>query len=373
MSDCGLVVCKVLLIVPTLEYRGTTKQLLLLAAGLPRPRFEVLVVVLGDGGPHAETLRASGIEVCPLGWKRLIDLDLFRRLRRRIAAFRPDVIHAWHLLSLRVLAAASVGAASRLIASPMASPPSRRAAWCPWDGWLLGRADRIVATGAAEVEHYRRQRIPPRKIVGMPPGVAPRTMVGTRERLCRTLGIEFPARLVLCAGPLLPEKGFQDAIWTFAILRYLFADLHLIFIGSGPDRPRLEQFARTLGGPRQVHFLGYQADAAALLGSGDMVWIPSRKHGGVNVALEAMAAGRPLVASRLPALAEVIRDGETGFLIDPGDKVALARKTRCLLDDPKRGQQMGEAGRQRAARYFAAAQFVDRWACLYEEVVQTEA
>jgi glycosyltransferase involved in cell wall biosynthesis len=87
------------------------------------------------------------------------------------------------------------------------------------------------------------------------------------------------------------------------------------------------------------------------------------------VALEAMAAGRPVVASRLLALAEIVIDGKTGFLIEPGDKVALARKTRLLLDDPQHGRQMGEAGRLRVEQEFPASQFVDRFARLYEDGV----
>ncbi len=361
---------KVLLIIPSLEYGGTSKQILLLAAGLPRPQFEVRLAVLGDSGPHADALRARGIEVCQLGGKRFFDFGLFWRLRQLIAGFHPDVIHAWHLLSLRVLATAAAGAASRLVASSPAQCYKLRTSWYPLDRWLLRRADRVVAAGAAEAEHYRRQRVPERSIVEVPPGVAPLAIGGARTDLCRTLGIEDDARLVVCAGPLVPHKGFQDAIWTFAILRYLFENLHLIFIGGGPEQSRLEQFVRAIGGQGHVHFLGYQPDASALLGLAEVVWIPSRRYGGVNVALEAMSAGRPVVASRLPALAEVVKDGETGFLIDPGDKVALARKTRSLLEDPKRGRQMGEAGRQRIECNFTAAQLVDRYASLYEEVVR---
>src|SRR5262249_53236211 len=142
-----------------------------------------------------------------------------------------------------------------------------------------------------------------------------------------------------------------------------------ILIGGGPDEDRLKRFTRAVGAEGQVHFLGYQPDAAAFLGWGEMVWVPSSRHGGVNVALEAMAAGRPVVASRLPTLAEIVADGKTGFLIDPGDKVALARKTRMLLEDPKRAVQMGEAGRRRSECDFAASQFVDRFARLYEDGV----
>jgi glycosyltransferase involved in cell wall biosynthesis len=359
---------KILFIVPSLEYGSTSKQITLLATGLPSSQFQLRLAVLGAGVPHAHL--PDGIEVCHLGWKRLVDFSLFWRLRTLVAAFRPDVIHAWNPLSLRVLAL--VGAPGRLIASAPGNGRTLRTSWYHPDRWLLRHADHIVAAGDAEAEHYRQQRIPARRIVNVPPGVASRTNLGVRGDFCRALGLEDNARFVACAGPLAPQKGFQDAIWTFAILRFLFENLHLIFIGGGPEEPRLAEFVRAIGAQSHVHFLGYQPDASALLAHADVVWVPSRRHGGVNVALEAMAAARPVVASRLPALAEVVTDGESGFLIDPGDKVALARKTRWLLEDPKLGRRMGEAGRQRIDHHFSAAQFVDRHANLYEEVVRSE-
>ena len=355
--------------IPSLEYSGTSKQFSLLAAGLPRRRFEVRALVLGESGPQVDALRTSGVDVCQLGWRRFVDLSVFRNLRQLLASFRPDVIHAWQPFSLRVLASAG-GMTSRVIASAPTQRYRWRSSWQPLDRWLLRRADRIVAIGSADAEHYERQQLPRERIVAVPPGIVPWTNAVARAELCRRLGIENDARLIVCAGPLVAHKGFHDAIWTLEILRFLFENLHLIFIGGGPDRPRLEQFVRAVEADSHVHFLGYQPDASALLGLGDVVWIPSRTHGGVQVALEAMAAGRPVVASRLPALAELVMDGETGFLIDPGDKVALARKTRFLFDDPKRRQQMGEAGRQRVERHFTAAQFVGRFARLYEEVAE---
>ena len=343
---------RVLLVVPSLAYGGTSKQVLLLATGLPRSQFHVCVAVLGERSPFADGLRARGVEVSALGWRRLCDVSPLWRMRQLVGAFRPDVIHAWHLASLRFLAAAGALSSGRLIASAAAPRHPVRSFWHPLDRWVLHAADTLVAAESAEAQRYRQQKIEERRITQVPPGVAFPDVTGTREHLCRCLGREPEARLILCVGPLVPEKGFRDAIWAFEILRFLYENLHLLLVGSGPDRERLERFAGTIQAKHAVHFLGDQPDVSALMAHADAVWIPSRRCSGINVALEAMAAGRPVVASRLPALADIVRDGETGFLIDPGDQPALARQTRKLFDDPKRCGRMGEAARHRVADKF---------------------
>jgi glycosyltransferase involved in cell wall biosynthesis len=361
-------VCKILLVAPSLAYGGMRKQLLLLASELRRPPFEVRVAVLGRNVRQLEDFRDRGILVHELGWNRLLDIGPVRRLRQLVNAFRPNVIHAWQLPSLRFLASAGAIGSSGLIASDATPRRGRRFLWHTLDPWLLRAADLIVATGSAEAHCYQRQKVPPGKIVQVPPGVSTPSKSASGEPCYRSLGIDRNARLIVCAGPFLPEKGFLDAIWAFEILHFLYDDLHLLLVGSGPDEERLKQFAGTIGAKNHVHFLGEQPDVTAWIGHSEVVWIPSLRRGGVNVALEAMAAGRPIVASRLPALAEIVKDGVTGLLVAPGDKVALARTTRLLLDDPQRCAQMGEAGRCRVDSDFTTTQLVGRFARFYEDV-----
>jgi glycosyltransferase involved in cell wall biosynthesis len=224
---------------------------------------------------------------------------------------------------------------------------------------LFRRVDQIVARGLAEAESYRCLGLPTQKIQIIPPGVADLAILDPQS------SIPGVGRFVACAGPLQPHKGFRDAIWAFDILQYLFNDLTLMILGSGPDQERLERFARATGAARRVRFAGSQPNLAPLLARAEVVWVPSRAEGGFSIALEAMALGRPVVASRLPGLAEIVADGETGFLVPSGDKIELARRTRLLLDDPDRSRTLGEAGRQRVDSYFGAADFVRRWADLF--------
>jgi glycosyltransferase involved in cell wall biosynthesis len=117
-----------------------------------------------------------------------------------------------------------------------------------------------------------------------------------------------------------------------------------------------------------VHFLGRVPRVEPYLARAAVVWVPSRTPGGVCVALEAMAAGRPVVATRLPELEEIIRDGESGYLVPPGDKASLARQTRFLLDDPESGRRLGAAAKKRVAAHFSAAHMVEQLAGIYEQI-----
>jgi glycosyltransferase involved in cell wall biosynthesis len=130
----------------------------------------------------------------------------------------------------------------------------------------------------------------------------------------------------------------------------------------------LRDFALAVRAEQQVHLLGAVEDVRPVLRRADVVWVPSRRDGGWNVALEAMALGRPVVAARLPGLAELVGEGETGALVAPGDKIGLARQTRLLLDDADRRRRCGEAGRERVRERFAVAGFVRRYLDLYAAV-----
>jgi glycosyltransferase involved in cell wall biosynthesis len=344
-------------VIPSLDYGGAARQLMLIAGGLPRERFTPRVCVLGGVAPWVEELRAAGVEVDILGWKRPLEPAPFVALRRRLAELKPDVIHLWGTAALR--AAAALGGArrsARLFVSA-ALPPRRRTVWL--DRWLLRRADRVVAFGAAEADHCRRLGVRAERIAVVAPAVRPAPASAPPA--------ELPVgRLLFAAGPIEAYKGFRDAVWAFDVLHYIYEDLRLILGGDGPDRPRVEAFARAIGTATYTTFLGRRPDLAPWRDAAEIAWVPSRAGGGVNAALEAMAAGKPVIATRLPELAEIVADGETGCLVPHGDKTELARQTRFLLNDAERRGAYGEAGRRRAAEKFSVEQLVRRMAELYD-------
>jgi glycosyltransferase involved in cell wall biosynthesis len=359
----------ILFVIPSLDYGGAARQLTLIAEGLPRDRFRSRVCILGRTAPWVEELRGAGVEVDILGWKRLFEAAPFFALSRLLTELRPDVVHCWGRIPLRALeAVVGVRGAGRVFVSA-ALPPGRPMNW--FDRWLLRRADAVVAFGEAEADRCRRLGVRADRVAVVAPGVRSAAHLTPGPSLPSTGESEengqMPVgRLLLGIGPIEPHKGFRDAVWALDILHYLYDDLRLVLAGDGSDRPRLEEFARDIEVDKRVVLLGRRPDLAPWLHSAELVWIPSRTSGGVCAALEAMAAGRPVIATRLPDLAEIVAEGVAGCLVPPGDKTELARQTRFLLNDPDRRLAYGEAGRRRALEHFSVEKLVRRCAALYE-------
>jgi glycosyltransferase involved in cell wall biosynthesis len=331
----------------------------LLARGLSRAGFRVRVGVLGTSAPWAESLRQAGVDIDVFGWTRLIDVEPFWTLRRLLKADRPDVVHAFGSTALRALKLCGLRG-QRVIGSDLLHRGGPAAGWGV-DRWLLRGSGRVLAFGAAEARRYQQAGVHPEHIVQATPGVAE----------CEDGGeaVGWPAgRVLLCVGPMEVHKGFRDAVWAFDILHYLFDDLRLAFLGDGPDRDRVADFARAVGAASRVTFLGTRRSVGPYLRRAAVVWVPSRTAGGVCAALEAMAAQRPVVAARVPDLEEIVVEGETGYLVPPGDKAALARQTRMLLGEPALAERFGTAARQRALERFSAARMIAECAAVYRQI-----
>jgi glycosyltransferase involved in cell wall biosynthesis len=167
--------------------------------------------------------------------------------------------------------------------------------------------------------------------------------------------------VLVTVGRLTPAKNQALAVRVMTNI----ADATLLVVGDGPDRQALEAAAPA----ERVRFLGTRLDARELLGAADVVVIPSRSEGLPLAALEAMAAGRPIVATAVRGLRDLLEDGRTALLVPPGDAQALAAAVRRLLDDPELARSLGDAALQEAGRYTEDA-MVDAYLRLYAEVAR---
>jgi glycosyltransferase involved in cell wall biosynthesis len=349
---------KVLFLVSNLEYNSVAAQLVQLAVSLPGEQFERRVCVLGRSGAWAEKLRQAGVTVDAPGHARLFDLKPVALLRRLVRSFAPDVLHAWALPALRAVTLS--GFRGRVIASPCPRSDFARSWLRRLDGQLLRRASQVVALGETEAQRCRALGVDTSRIVIVPPAV-------TVEPPAIPISGELEGvRFLLCVGPLDLHRGGHDAVWAHDILQFVYPDLHLVFLGAGPERQRLESFAADIKTARLVHFVGEVPEVFSLMRRAEVVWVPGRTETGTQVILEAMAAGKPVVASRFPRMAELVVEGETGLLFPAEDRAALARQTQVLLGDKDLRQRMGEAARRRAKECFRPETLAETCATLYK-------
>ncbi|HEX4612858.1 MAG TPA: glycosyltransferase [Urbifossiella sp.] len=346
---------------------GAARQLALLAPRLAADGFLVAVAVLGKADtPVGATLRAAGVQVYATPLRLPFDVRGWRALRTLVAAVGPRVVHAWGPAAVRVGRVLCRWGGPTLFASAAADPE--------WGvkGWVtaraLWRAERVVAASWAEAERYRRLGVCGDNLTRIAPGVAPAPPPPDRDVFLKEIGLPPAARFIATAGRIEPSTGLKAAVWAFDMLRYDFADLHLVVFGGGRDRAGLEAFGRALAfDDFRVHFPGPRADLPAVLGLAEAVWV-TQPRGGVNLALEAMAAGRPVVGWNTPDLAEVVEDSQTGLLVGVGEKAQVAAATHGLLTDPVSAGRVGLSGKARAGGRFAADRMAAPYARVYHEL-----
>ena len=188
---------------------------------------------------------------------------------------------------------------------------------------------------------------------------------GRREAIRQELGVGS-SPLVLTPARLEDQKGHVPLLNAAAELpEAVFA-----FAGSGSLRASLETLARQLGVSDRAIFLGHREDVADLLAACDMVALPSLYEGSSLAILEAMAAGRPIVASRIPGTDELIADGETGLLVAPGQPAALAAALRKVLSEPELGEALAAAARARFERDFTLDVVAAKNQAIYRELLE---
>lgn len=171
--------------------------------------------------------------------------------------------------------------------------------------------------------------------------------------------------ILTCVARLEPVKNHRMLFEAAGILSRRGTPFRLRLVGDGPLRPEYQELCRRLGITAQVEFLGYRNDVPELLAQTDIAVLTSLKEGLPRAALEAMAMGLPVVATRVPGTREVVRHGETGLVVEVGDTEGLAAALGRLIDDPALRARLGEQGHRVALEEFDERRVVDALRELY--------
>ncbi len=197
---------------------------------------------------------------------------------------------------------------------------------------------------------------------------APGTPAG-KLAVRRELGCPAETPLLIHVGRFVATKNHETVLEVFARVVAARPAARLLLVGDGPRRQATEREAQRRGLDGTVLFAGRRDDAARLIGAADVLLLPSRHEGFPVVALEAGAAGVPVVGSNIPSLAEAVADGETGSLHPVADVAGMAAAVTGLLDDPERREAMGGAARARVAARYSQAKAAESLADLYQHAL----
>jgi glycosyltransferase involved in cell wall biosynthesis len=359
---------RLLLVVDSLEVGGAERQVVDLAAALRRKGYEVAVACSVAGG-LSSALEETDVPVRPLLRrlaKRRLSPAYAWRLRLLLKEERFDLVHAHIYASVVAAAIATLGTGL-----PLVITEHTEASWQTWRArwvsrWVYRRVGRIIAVSSP----IRRRLIERDGVSHDLITIVPNAVIPASETRSDWLPAEMRKHpLIGVVARLQPEKGVADFLKAAAHVAPSFPEARFVIAGDGPLRQELAALAEDLDLGSRVHFLGFKAEVSALMGSLDVLVVPSRTEGSPLVTLEAMAAGVPIVASATGGIPDQVRHDKEGLLVPPGDTGAIGDAILDLLRDPAYARRLGEAGRRRTASWFSHETMVQQIEDVYREVL----
>lgn len=358
-------------LITELDPGGAERVVYELATGLDPKRFLQVVVSLKPAdGQIAEELAGSGVRVLSVGMRTKLDFFALWRLERILKEEAVQMLHThlFHADILGRLAAAKAGVRAVISTAHVVEGRFR-----PWRHWVERATSHLVDAEVCVSEAVRRYMLehgcmPVEKLRVIWNGVDPARFAGPFDRasIRRSLGIRGDEPLLLSVGRLRRQKGHDIALRAFAIISGRMPSARLLVAGDGPERKRLERLVRRLGLEGRACFIGQRRDVPELLAAADCVLMPSRYEGFGLAVAEAMAAGRPVVASRVDSLMELIEDGVSGLLVEPEDPQALAEGALKVLGSSSLAQSLGARGKARVVERFTLQAMLKAHEELYE-------
>jgi glycosyltransferase involved in cell wall biosynthesis len=356
-------------------YYGAESMLLALARTLPSLGCGSIVGVFRDARSHNGELETRAaqlglqVEIVPCAGRW--DWRTVGRIRKLLEANGVDVLHT-HGYKADIYGYAAAWRKQVALVATCHNWPSRllsMRAYAALDRLALRGFDRVATASGPVMETLQRWHVPGHKLKSIPNGVDMQPFRESVPSLRNELS-SGSGRVVGFVGRLVPEKGGALLLTAAQAVLKAFPNTKFVFAGEGPARVEWEQSAARLGIASKVIFIGSRNDMPAVYASLDIVVLPSFNEAMPMCLLEALAAGKPVVATAVGAVPKVVVPGVTGLLCEPGDSDALSLAILRLLRDPELGRRLGNHGRAHVARHFAAEVVGRSYIGLYREALR---
>ena len=357
---------RVLLLTYSLANGGLERQLSLLARNLP-PQWRCRLWSL-EGGPHADAVMAAGVPLTVRPRRARFDVSPAVHLSGLIRSWRPDVVHAWHWMPATAAVPACVGLGIPLIDGSIRTGSVPRSFGRPRRG-IMHFATLVVANSSAGLAAWRIRSDKGRVIYNAFDGE--RLLAVSSRRTAVRGGDPFT---VVMAARMAPPKDYATVIRAARLLAGSgSASWRFLLVGDGLDRAALLAQAADLVTAGIVAFPAGGTEVVGHIRSSHVGLLVSDPavlaEGCSNSIMEYMACGLPAVCTDSGGCREIVRDGESGFVIPPRDPAALADRLTYLREHPSVCATMGTAGQARIEQEFTVRRMVDEYVGAYEEAV----
>lgn len=346
---------------------GMETHLLALLPGLRAQGVDANLIILVESGKpldqYVAEMHSRGVPVETVTIRRDFDPGVISQLGRNLRSIKPDAVHT-HLIhaDLHGVLAAKWAGVKRIYLTGHNDDRFRRL----WpvrllQGWMWRQIEAGITISRALRDFVIKfEFAPPECVHIVHYGLEPvRVEPGDPQRLRLELGLAPNAPVVGSVCRLIEQKGITHALRAFWEISEQSQGAQYVIVGEGPLRQRLEQEANAYGLGQRVHFLGWLPNANRLMAAFDVLLVPSLWEGFGIVALEAMAASIPVIASQVSALPEIVANGETGYLAAPGDSSSLAEHLLHIFQNPAMAREMGQNGRRRLESEFSVERMVE--------------
>jgi glycosyltransferase involved in cell wall biosynthesis len=369
--------------VASFECGGTERQFLALGLALDPERFDLRFACLRRHGPFLEQITARGLEATEYPLRSFFSAGYpwqVWRLARDLSRARAQVVQGYGFYgNVLAVPAARAAGAPVVIASIRDQGVYLTAAQKKVQREICRMADCVLANADSVRDWLVGEGYNPNRIVVIPNGIdlslyADRVH-GARESgldLRREYGLAPDSPVVAAVARLNPSKGLEHLLDAAASVVARHPGARFLFVGGGPDtayRASLEARARGLGLADHVIFTGERADVPRILAGVTISVLPSLSEAMPNGVLESMAAGAPVIATRVGGIPEAIEDTRTGLLVPAADPTALAAAINRLLDAPAYAAALGLAGRQTVIQRFSLERMVHATGELYQDLL----
>ncbi len=349
-------------------WRGGQNQVLTTVLGLRALGHRTMLVA--HSGGELRQRAAEGLDLIPLAPKTEMDLSAAWRLSRILKQLRPDIVHA-HDPHAVAMAALALSMSTQLAKPPLVA--SRRVDFHlkgnSLSRWKYRQVDCFICASEAIRQMLVSDGVPAARAVTVHEGIdLARIDAAPAANLHEEFWLPHHAPIVGNVAALVPHKGQRHFIEAARLVLPHVPDARFMIAGEGELRPGLEKQIRDHHLEKHVMLAGFRPDVLSLHKAFDIFVMSSVTEGLGTSLLDAMAAGKPVVATTAGGIPEVVVDGETGFLVPPRDHQAMAEAiTRLLKDDDVR-KRMGAAGRARAESWFSAERMVQETLRVYQAV-----